>query len=259
MKKKANTIKSQLFHHGTKFTVTDRSEDGTYGPGTTGFVSYVKGFDQDFPNVAYLVVSIIRRGKGGKLRVENAEISTPIFDIENDVLKENMPDEKRRYYVHIEPQPNPATLNDMLPVDFIGWAYAVSMFVNKLSRCAKHFKPWPNSSKHVLNRALNAGDMWQESETQAVEILSHLEFREDFTREVRIMESTLVKSSLAYLSKIAGLEEAAAGHISKMNPKDAASQIADTKLLHTIMKDSALRKMSLMAMSKRLMPSKKSK
>lgn len=258
MTEKTN-IKSQLFHHGSKFIVTGESEDSTYGPGTTGFISFVKGFDQDFPNVAYLVVSIVRRGKGGKLRVERAEISTPIFEFDSEILKENMPDEKRRFYVHIEGQQNLANVNDMSSVDFIGWAFAISMFVNKLSQCSKHFKPWPNSSNHVLNKALNASDIWSESEEYAIESLSNLDFRNSFVREARIMESTLVKSSLGYMSKVAGLEEAAAIHLLKLNPKDKNKKIATNEDLHRAMKDAALKKMSLENTSRRLVPSKKAK
>jgi hypothetical protein len=252
-------MKSQFLRHGSKFIVTDQSEDSTYGPGTTGFVSYVKGFDQDFPNVAYLVVSIVRRGKGGKLRVERSEISTPIFEFDNAALKEHMPDEKRRFYVHIEQQPNPSHVNEMLPVDFIGWAFAVSMFVNKLSQCSKHFKPWPNSSTHVLNRALNAAEIWSESEGQAVEILGNIEYRETFTRAARMMESTLVKSSLGYMSKITALEVAALEHILKINPKDNASKIAENRVLATAMKDANLRAAHLAASATRLVPAKKAK
>jgi hypothetical protein len=36
-------MRSQIFNTGTKFVVTDDSVDGTFGSGTTGFVSYVKG------------------------------------------------------------------------------------------------------------------------------------------------------------------------------------------------------------------------
>jgi len=258
MTEKTN-IKSQLFHHGSKFIVTGESEDSTYGPGTMGFISFVKGFDQDFPNVAYLVVSVVRRGKGGKLRVERAEISTPIFEFDNAALKENMPDEKRRFYVHIEGQQNLTNVNDMLSVDFIGWAFAIAMFVNKLSQCSKHFKPWPNSSAHVLNKALNAADIWAESEEHAVEVLSDPDFRNSFVREARIMESTLVKSSLGYMAKVAGLEEAAATHLLKLNPKDANKQIATNKDLHEVMKNAVLKKMALENTSKKLVPSKKAK
>lgn len=252
-------LKSQLFRHGSKFVVTDESSDTTYGPGTTGFVSFVKGFDQDFPTVAYLVASIIRRGKGGKSRVERAELSTPIFDIDNDVLKENMPDEKRRFYVHIKSLPNTCKIADMEPVDFVGWSFAAAMFICKLGSCAKHFKPWPTSPQSVLNQVLNANDMWQENEEHAIATLTSPEFREDFTRKIRIMESTLVKPALGYMSKVVSLEEAAITHILKINPKDAKTQIAANKMLATMITNLKKERNDLTIASRKLSPSKQAK
>lgn len=250
-------LKSQLFHHGTKFIVTDDSEDGTYGPGTTGFISHVKGYDQDFPNVAYLIAAIIRRGKGGKARIDKAELSTPIFDIKNPTLKESMPDDKRRFYVHIEGNPNIRHVNDMENIDFAGYAFAVALFLFKLGSRARHFKPWPQSNNNPLNVALHADDMWHESEEHTLQVMNSGNFRQDFMQRARMMESTLVKPSLSYMSRVAGLEEEAMKKIAKLGSKK--DPIVDKEILSNTIKEAIDRKSRLMAGASALMPSKKSK
>lgn len=250
-------VKSQLFHHGTKFIVTDNSEDGTYGPGTMGFISHVKGYDQDFPNVAYLIATIIRRGKTGKARIDQAELSTPIFDIEHEVLKENMPDEKRRFYVHIEGSKLIHHVNDMEDIDFVGYAFAVALFLFKLGSRAKHFKPWPQSNNSPLNVALHAAEMWSESEAHTLQVMNSGNFREIFMQRARLMESTLVKPSLTYMARVAALEEEAAKQLAKLGSKK--NPIVKTEILSATIKETATRKMQLMATAAALMPSKKSK
>lgn len=254
-KKKPEILKSCLFHHGTKFVVTNRSEDGTYGPGTTGFVSFIKGFDQDFPNVAYVVCSVIRRGKGGKPRLERGEISVPIYDAKNKTLAENMPDEKRKFYVHIAADNDICEVTDMKDIDFLGWAYATSMFVFKLGSRSKHFKPWPKSNSHILNMALHLDDMWGEDPDHAIESFRHAAVRRDFAMRLRTIESTLVKPSLAYMAKVVGLEKAAMAQLlkihNKKNPITAKTTL--TRTMTTVIG----RKEKLDKLSKRLNPLKK--
>lgn len=257
MAKKAKTLESQLLRPGTKFVVNGRTEDSTYGPGTTGFVSFVKGFDQDFPNVAYLVCSIIRRGKGGKPRVEKGEISTPIFDLQNKTLSENMPDEKRRFYVHITKHAEIQQIHEMDTVEFLGWAFAMANFVYKLGSTAKHFKPWPSGKKNLLNLLLYAENMWNESAGDTVAKFESPEIRQDFGRRIRLMESTLVKPSLAYMAKLAGLEKSAAQQLSKLHKK--SNPAAPKAVITRTMNNAGHLQDRLVKQSKRLTPVKKVK
>jgi hypothetical protein len=198
---------SKIFNTGTKFIVTDETKDSTFGPGTTGFIAYVKGHDQDYSNVIYLNTVILKRGKTGKRRIDNSELSTPIFDFKDDNLTKVMPDEKRRYYVHIEPVlPCEGTIQDMSNMDFLGWAHAQAMYIHKLSTKAKHIMSWPRDIDHFLNRVLSINEYYGEDLNDE---LTNNAFREKFTKSIRILESTLVKGSLQYMIKVSDIERRA--------------------------------------------------
>jgi hypothetical protein len=200
-------LTSQIFNTGTKFIVTDDTKDGTFGPGTIGFTSYVKGHDQDYTNVVYLNAIIIKRGKTGKRRIANSEISTPIFDFKDNNLSKVMPEEKRRYYVHIEPMlPYESVVQNMSDIDFLGWSYAQARYIQKLSTRAKHIAVWPTDSAHFLNQILNISENYTENMDPS---LTNALFRDQFVKKIRVLESTLVKSALLYMCKVSELENRA--------------------------------------------------
>ena len=200
-------LTSQIFNTGTKFIVTEDTKDSTFGPGTVGFISYVKGHDQDYTNVVYLNAIIIKRGKTGKRRIANSELSTPIFDFKDDNLAKVMPEEKRRYYVHIEPMSSyESTVQNMSDIDFLGWSYALVRYIQKLSTRAKHIAVWPADSTHFLNQILNISENYMENMDPS---LTNSLFRDQFIRKIRVLESTLVKSALLYMCKVSELENRA--------------------------------------------------
>jgi hypothetical protein len=200
-------LNSQIFPAGTKFVVTDETTDSTYGPGTTGFVSFVRGFDQDYPNVAFLEVSVIRRGKKGKDRLEFAQISTPIFKADK---KEVFPDEKRKNFIHIDIDKDAYTpVAKMGAMDFLGWSTAYVKWLHKLSQMAS-IKVWPGSSKNVLNRFKMLPDSFYEDPEVTIERFAEDEdVAAEFLNRARLMEATLTKCGLVYMSKVANVEERA--------------------------------------------------
>ena len=206
-------IKSQVFATGTKFTVTDETKDSTFGPGTTGFITYVKGRDQDFGNVIYYRAAIIKRGKTGKERLEMSDISTPVFDLEDENIHHILPDEKRRYYVHIRPLIHPENVMDMEDMDFLAYAFAYSRWVRKLNTRAKHVNAWPNDPASILNSFVRMDEYYSEDGTFAKHEYSNPERRDMFIKTIRIMESTLVKCALSYMEKVAEIESQAVRQI----------------------------------------------
>jgi hypothetical protein len=208
----SSILKSSIMNSGAKFTVADDSTDGTYGPGTTGFMAFVKGKDRDFKNVFYLRGVITKRGKSGKDRIDIVEISCPVFDFGagNKLFRKVMPDEKRKYYVHIEPVPFGENLLKMPDLDFMGWAAAQTQFMHKLSGRAQHFSPWPSNPNNVLNRLFHITDYWAESQKNCREAFASPGARQDIISRLRIMESSLVRCALSYLSKVGEIEYFAA-------------------------------------------------
>jgi hypothetical protein len=210
-------LASQIFPTGTKFVVTDETKDTTFGPGTTGFVSYVKGRDQDFANVLHYRIVTIKRGKGGKERIELNDISTPVFELEGEKFHEMMPDAKRRYYVPISPEPLPATVLEMSDLDFLAYGFAYARWVRKLNTRSKHVNAWPNSTEDLLNVFVRMDDYFTEDPDLAKERYAAEPVRDQITRRMRIMESTLVKCSLSYMTKIAEIETGAVHNILSAN------------------------------------------
>ena len=205
-------LKSGVMITGAKFEVSADSTDGTYGPGTTGFMAFVKGKDKDFSNVFFKRVVITRRGKSGKSRVNIVDLSCPVFDFGagNKLARKIMPEEKRKYYIHVEPVALQGTLLEIDSLDFIAWAASQVQFLNKLSGNASHFTPWPSASKHVLNKLFHITDYWDEDPKYCVAEFASEPSRINIINQVRLMESSLVRCSLSYLSRVAEVEYLAA-------------------------------------------------
>lgn len=214
-----SVLTSQIFATGTKFVVTDETTDGTFGPGTTGFISYVKGRDQDYGNVFYYRAAIIKRGKTGKERLDLADISTPVFELDKDAIGKIMPDEKRRYYVHLEPVVMAQDVMEMSPMDFLGYSLAYSRWIRKLTTRSKHVNAWPNDPNDILNTYVRMEDYYEEDPDYALDQFCNIDHRTSFMRKIRIMESTLVKCSLSYMHIVAGIETWALKELSKPSLK----------------------------------------
>jgi hypothetical protein len=219
-------MKSQAFSTGTKFIVTEKTKDNTFGPGTTGFISYIKGVDQDFRNVIHYRFVAIKRGKTGKERLEICDMSTPVFDIESEKMSEMMPDEKRKYFVHVEPLVKPLHVNEMTSIDFLGWALAYTKFVRKLSSRAKEFNPWPGGGD-LLDTFLHIENEYADDPESVRETYTTIPIKKQIISKLRIMESTLMKCSLSYMQKVAEIESTAANTIHKLGAKDVGKEIVE--------------------------------
>lgn len=218
-------LNSNILSPGTKFTVTDDSVDSTIGPGTTGFISHVIGHDQDYVNVVYMRTTLIKRGKLGKERLDTGEMSVPVFDIKSDDMFKIMPDEKRRYYVHIEPLvPSYAAVEEMSDIEFIAWAQACAAYVRKLHGKAKQMTAWPTDGGDILNRMHNIVSYYGEDAETTKKEYGSKDIRDSFVRAFRLMESILIKCASAYKMKTIEIEERALNEINSQgvatNQKD---------------------------------------
>jgi len=213
-------IPSQVFNTGTKFVVTKESIDGTFKPGSTGFISYVKGIDRDYPNVVFIRANIVKRGKAGKERLEQCEISTPVFDFESEHLHALLPNEERRHFVHIKSVTVPNNVISFSKIDYLAWANAYARYIHKLSIKAKHVSVWPNGSKNLVNRILHIDDYYREDENYTKDTYCNTDSRVEFIAKIRVISSTLVRCCISYMYKIAQLEEHAILDINKRSTKD---------------------------------------
>ena len=212
---KTEVIENNMLRPGSKFTVIDGVTDSTFGPGTTGFVAYVKGFDQDYQNVVFLECVISKRGKTGKSRMDTAQISVPIFNVDDKKFSEMMPDEKRRYYVYIKPEPVPGSLMEVDGMDFIGMSFARALFLHKLSTRANRMNVWPKSRDDMLNKFLNMNSFFDENPEEVIDRFSTEDIRMGFITKSRIIEATLLKCSLAYIAQLTRIELGAINALTK--------------------------------------------
>jgi len=194
-------LDSNLFTPGTKFVVTDDVKESTFGPGTTGFISYMKNADSVYEDVANVVVSIIRRGKGGKRRVDISNMSIPIFSDPRMLEHKNYLPSGRRHYVHIKKVDfDVEDLMKIIPMDFLGWAAAYARYLNHLVQNIANPKKglWPNDPHLNLNIAIRLPDIFIQNEDEAIATLTNEVWREVFIGEARAKESALIKCALRY-------------------------------------------------------------
>lgn len=225
------SLSSNILSTGNKFVVTEKTDDGTFRPGTTGVVSYVKGVDTGCSNVVYLTAVILKRGKTGKPRMDLEQISTPIFNFKTMDSSEIMPDKKRKRYVFTEPTPQTyRTIYEMEGLDFLGWALSWVLYLQKLSKCTKPFCIWPRKSNDIMNRMLNISSFWYENAEYTIEDFCASPQREKFINRMRTLEATLVNCSLAYMIKVTESEVNAADYLIHHNSK---AKVCNVEALYT--------------------------
>jgi len=227
-----SVLRSNIFKSGTKFVVTERIQDSTFGPGTTGFISYVKGFDQDYKNVAFFECVVSKRGKAGKNRMDITQISTPIFLIEDEKMADLMPDNKRKYYVSIEEVESLSSLLDIDEIDFIGVAFAKALFLHKLSGRANRISVWPKDNEDLLNKFLNMNVFFNEDPERIVKRYSKVEIREEFIKRLRILDATLFKCALLYSQQIMEIELEAIAALDKAGIGTKKEMTRTTKFIN---------------------------
>jgi len=170
----------------------------------------------------FLRVVITKRGKSGKERFDRSEISTPIFDFKSKHLADYLPDERRRYYVHIEPADGMSSnIMNMSDIDYLGWANAYARYIYKLNSRARHMSVWPSGNKNMLNKILHLHDYYSEDPDYTKHEYANSETRDMFVRRIRIMESTLVRCCLAYMLKVSQTEANAISDLFKRTTKEA--------------------------------------
>jgi len=219
-------LQSNIRGCGAPYTVSKESEDNVYKPGTLGLLSYVKGVDLDYPNVVYFFVVTVRRGKGGKQRLDFNEISFPIFNTPNLIdlskKKEFMPPLDRRYFVMTETLP--LVFSHALNMDghdFLAWSCCHAKYLSQLRKTTNGFRMWPKDKKHVMN-VMNSMDNYMNSqhfdEEQRQNTYNHYtdgEARDKFIRKMRHISSALTQCHVSYKQRVAKAELEAIMHINK--------------------------------------------
>lgn len=233
MVKKPEILQHCLFNTGVRFTVTPDVKETTFAPGSVGFMSFVKEADHDYQNVAYITAVIVRRGKGGKARVNANGLSIPVFNDERMLKHDNYLPLGRRYYVHVEKMPlDEKHLLDLDDLSFVGWACAQAKYLNHLILNVtrpKAKKLWPGKNNNSpLVHAFNFPDYFDAEKDEVFEKYATKEFRSTFIEEARRMESYLAKCVLLHQKSIASILLNSAHFLTYTNEK--YYEVADKKL-----------------------------
>lgn len=233
---KDKILQSNLLEAGAKFVVTDRLKDNTFPPGTLGFICQVKGIDENYQNLAKVSTIIVRRGKGGKPRLDFSNVLIPVFMVEGESFAKILPGEdSRKYFFHIEREADP--INDVRAVeslDFIGWAWAMAHRIKKMSDSCRH-KRWPEDKADPIRRMLNnVGDRFNESSEKCLDEFGHIDFRLEFVDALRRMSSSMARIHLMFDTTKVDCEINAAEFLEFTNkgefiPKDAEDKTNEYK------------------------------
>jgi hypothetical protein len=127
-------IRSNIGQAGTEFSVVDGKGNNSLLTGTKGMTSFVLGSDHGCSNVLFQNCLVSRRGKGGKDRMEQVSLISPLIDIEGvpiDVLIPNI--DKYKQLVLIETLTEDRPVLSMSDNDCINWLYTNFMFLKTLS------------------------------------------------------------------------------------------------------------------------------
>jgi hypothetical protein len=191
-------LQSCLLEAGTKFVISENLKDNTFGPGTTGFISYIEGLDDSYQNLARVTVSITRRGKNGKDRLNLHQVFMPIFYFENEAFAELMPKGTRKFYIHPERESEPIeSLMDVSDLDFVGWAVAMAVRLRRMNDSCRH-KKWPEEKANPLNQIRRSLDHFDEDPPAYLEKLANPDFRTAFIDECRRKASAMIRMHLEF-------------------------------------------------------------
>lgn len=188
-----------LFSSGTKFITTDKIKDGTYPPGSTGFISYVAQGDENYQDIAKISAIITRRGKTGKDRLERASIYVPVFFFDHPNFMKLLP-EGRKAHLHIEPDTTFDKINLIAcpTIDFIGWASAITGRLRYMAENCQH-SLWPEGPENPLNIIRRAMEHFEgDAAEEFVQRFNNIEMRKRTIQELRMKVSGMARVELEF-------------------------------------------------------------
>lgn len=190
-------FQNSLFTAGTKITVKDRTKHRAIAPGSICFMVR-PGHETLPPNMISLELAITKNGKRGKDRVSRIDVITTVFPIEFEARPLKSDKYKRLPIVELESVPmDTASVVDMNPMDFIGWAYSYKRYLYNLHNNYGIAGKWPRGKAQSVNAFSHIGPRMQQSPTETIKTLSAPFFRPLFTEQLRALEASITQCILA--------------------------------------------------------------
>jgi hypothetical protein len=127
-------VTSNIRRPGTDFSVIDGMNNTSLLTGSKGVISYVLGSDHGCPNVLFQNCVVSRRGKGGKDRMEQVSLISPLINVNCLPMDILIPDhDKYKQLVTIESNFDSVDLDHMSVNGYINWLFANLLFVRELA------------------------------------------------------------------------------------------------------------------------------
>lgn len=192
-------LSSLILNPGDKFEVINPQMNNSFPPGTMGYFSYVQGRSDQGRNSLNVRVTVLRRGKGGKPRLESNTMTMPVFHEKHTVLDRSLKIDAEclSYFVLQRRIPVFVNLLTAEPEDFLGWCFSYTNFLHFLSKTTDFKNIWPKE-KDRLNRLLHLSSEWNEHNDVVMEKYSNIEVRERAVASLRMMETKLYRRLLKY-------------------------------------------------------------
>lgn len=224
-------LNSCIFPVGAKIIISPMIKSKIYPPFSVGFVGGLSGRFGHIPNVVILNVSIIRKGKRGKQRIERGFLTTQIFDVEAKRKKITQSEFKGYPFVHIL-NTNDVNSNvmDMNPLEFLGWGMAHYTYIIALYEGAANGGKWPQHADHPVNLISSTENRFYDDPAGTLQRYTSKEFRINFVHELRKMEISAARSVLDYKLKLRLAELKAAAYLLYDNIKEK-NKLYDEKLV----------------------------
>jgi hypothetical protein len=192
---------------GSSFIINGFVKDSSYGIGSKGYVSFITYTHETYQNIAKIVAMMIRRGKGGKPRLEKMELCVPIFVyFENEEnfrkIMPNVSDMRNYSSIEIEETHNePTDLLSVPTIEFIGWSSAVITALNHAASKAK-YGTWPEDQAHPLNRFRRLPEVYSDDYARFDEVYENKNNRAFVIEQIRQVDASLFKIKMGYRLKM---------------------------------------------------------
>jgi hypothetical protein len=184
----------------------DPTKDSSFGPGTRGIMSYVRGYDSEKNNVCYARFVALRRGKSGKMRMDFNELKFPIFVSTESDLSETFIDKEKKFFVFIESRP--LICNNVIDLEsheFIGWSLAKVNFLAKVHRWVNH-NIWPKTKNNIINQIQRMPEVFEADPDQHLKRFEDVELRENLVDKIRQLECKMSRLILQHIIRVKEME-----------------------------------------------------
>jgi len=188
-----------IFKPGTKFTIVDPTQTKALPPGSIGFIGSYSGQFRALPNITLVEAAIIRKGKRGKERLEQASFATSLFDIGPKI---NEPKFRGHHFAYIEPIENTyGSVLEMPTLDFFGWGLAYCNHLSGLFRDMTN--RWPKEKYNPVNvMKNNIPSRFRSDPASAEDNFHHVDYIGTLISELRRLEALGLRAGAKWKCRI---------------------------------------------------------